>query len=81
MTETRGPAQAPPRTPSGAGRRRTGPGLYYRQVVDELRKVVRPTRKQLITYTAVVSVFVLIVIAYVSVLDYLLGNAILEIFG
>ena len=33
-------------------------GLFYRQVVSELRKVVWPTRKQLTTYTAVVLVFV-----------------------
>jgi preprotein translocase subunit SecE len=29
-------------------------GLFYRQVVSELRKVVWPTRNQLTTYTAVV---------------------------
>ena len=33
-------------------------GLFYRQVVSELRKVVWPTRNQLTTYTAVVLVFV-----------------------
>ena len=40
--------------------------LFYRQVVAELRKVVWPTRKELITYTTVVIVFVLVVIAYVT---------------
>src|SRR6478609_10318513 len=29
---------------------RTGPVLFFRQVVDELRKVVCPTKQQLITY-------------------------------
>ena len=29
-------------------------GLFYRQVVSELTKVVWPTRNQLTTYTAVV---------------------------
>ena len=38
-------------------------GLFYRQVVAELRKVIWPTRKELITYTTVVIVFVLMVIA------------------
>ena len=33
-------------------------GLFVRQVVAELRKVVRPTRNELITYTSVVLVFV-----------------------
>ena len=33
-------------------------GLFYRQVVAELRKVIWPTRKELGTYTSVVLVFV-----------------------
>ena len=41
--------------------------LFYRQVLAELRKVIWPTRKELITYTTVVIVFVLVVIAYVTV--------------
>ena len=41
--------------------------LFYRQVIAELRKVIWPTRKELITYTTVVIVFVLVVIAYVTV--------------
>ena len=32
--------------------------LFYRQVVAEMRKVVWPTRQELITYTIVVLVFV-----------------------
>ena len=37
--------------------------LFYRQVIAELRKVIWPTRKELVTYTSVVIVFVLVVIA------------------
>jgi preprotein translocase subunit SecE len=55
--------------------------LFYRQVVAELRKVIWPTRKELITYTSVVIVFVLMVIAYVSVLDFAFAKAILAVFG
>nr|WP_221441591.1 preprotein translocase subunit SecE [Jiangella mangrovi] len=55
--------------------------LWTRQVVAELRKVVYPTRKQLVTYTAVVLVFVAIMIAVVSLLDLGLGWAMFEIFG
>ncbi|MSY89685.1 MAG: preprotein translocase subunit SecE, partial [Actinobacteria bacterium] len=40
-------------------------GLFYRQIVSELSKVVWPTRKQLSTYTAVVMVFVTFIIAVV----------------
>ena len=55
--------------------------LFYRQVIAELRKVIWPTRKELLTYTSVVIVFVLVVIAYVSVLDFVFAKAILSIFG
>ena len=44
--------------------------LFLRQVIAELKKVVRPTRKELVTYTSVVLVFVLVVMVYVSALDF-----------
>ena len=49
--------------------RRTSPATFYRQVVAELRKVVWPTRQQLITYFWVVLVFVIVVMTFVSLLD------------
>jgi preprotein translocase subunit SecE len=55
--------------------------LFYRQVIAELRKVIWPTRKELMTYTSVVIVFVLIVIAYVTVLDYGFSKAMFGVFG
>ncbi|HSF26905.1 MAG TPA: preprotein translocase subunit SecE [Actinomycetes bacterium] len=87
MSQTRGSTATPAHGPSG----RAGDedqrslfarlSLYYRQIVAELRKVIWPTRKELINYTAVVIVFVLIVIAYVSVLDVIFGRVVLAIFG
>ena len=47
---------------------------FLRQVVSELKKVVRPTRQELLTYTSVVLVFVLAVMVYVSGLDYSFGK-------
>ncbi len=55
--------------------------LFLRQVVAELKKVVRPTRSELLTYTAVVLVFVLAVMSYVSVLDFGFGKLVLWVFG
>jgi preprotein translocase subunit SecE len=55
--------------------------LFFRQVIAELRKVVRPTRSELITYTTVVLVFVLAVMTYVSFLDFGLGRLVLWAFG
>jgi preprotein translocase subunit SecE len=56
-------------------------GLFLRQVVAELKKVVRPTRQELITYTSVVLVFVLAVMLYVSGLDFAFGKVVLAVFG
>ena len=56
-------------------------GLFYRQVVSELTKVVWPTRKQLSTYTAVVMVFVTFVIAVVSVFDLVITKLVFWVFG
>jgi preprotein translocase subunit SecE len=61
--------------------KRTGPVTFYRQVVAELRKVVWPTRDQLVTYFFVVMAFVLFMIALVSVLDLGLGKLAFEVFG
>ena len=56
-------------------------GLFYRQVVSELRKVVWPTRNQLTTYTSVVLVFVGFIILVVSVFDLILTKIVFWIFG
>jgi preprotein translocase subunit SecE len=56
-------------------------GLFYRQILSELKKVVWPTRKQLSTYTAVVLVFVLFIIAVVSLLDLVLTKIVFWVFG
>ncbi|WP_200954610.1 MULTISPECIES: preprotein translocase subunit SecE [unclassified Nocardioides] len=60
--------------------KRTGPVTFYRQIVAELRKVVYPTREQLVTYFFVVLVFVLVMIALVSLLDLGLGKLAFEVF-
>jgi len=66
---------------SGQDRDRTPPGLFLRQVVAELRKVVWPTRQQVVTYFFVVLMFVLVMMAYVSGLDFAFGKAVFEIFA
>lgn len=60
--------------------KRTGPVTFYRQVVAELRKVVYPTREQLVTYFFVVLTFVLVMIAIISLLDLGLGKLAFEVF-
>ena len=59
---------------------RTSPATFYRQVIAELRKVVYPTRDQLVTYFGVVMVFVIVMMALVSALDLGLGKLVFAIF-
>lgn len=55
--------------------------LFVRQVMNELKKVVTPTRKELFSYTAVVLVFVVIMMALVSGLDLGFGFLVSWVFG
>lgn len=55
--------------------------LFIRQIVAELRKVVRPSREELWTFFLVVIVFVLAIMVYVGALDFLFGQLVLLIFG
>ncbi len=56
-------------------------GTFYRQVIAELRKVIWPTRKQLVTYTAVVLVFVVFVVAFVALVDLGFQRVVFYVFG
>ncbi|HEU5031387.1 MULTISPECIES: preprotein translocase subunit SecE [Actinomadura] len=80
-TETRGEAAAKDEGKGKPAPRRTTPALFVRQVIAELRKVIWPTRRELVTYTTVSLVFVLIMVAIVSGFDYGLQKGIYEIFG
>ena len=76
MSESR-----PVRSTSPSGERRTSPATFYRQVVAELRKVVWPSQQQLVTYFLVVLVFVVVVMAIVSLLDLGFGKLVFKVFG
>jgi preprotein translocase subunit SecE len=78
--DTRGETAGKPGKPSGE-KQRTSPALFYRQVVAELRKVIWPRRNELITYTTVVLIFVLIMVGIVSGLDFLMTRGVLAVFG
>ena len=56
-------------------------GLFISQIIDELRKVVRPTRHELLTYTSVVIVFVAVIMMFVFGLDTLFTKLVLWVFG
>lgn len=55
--------------------------LFIRQVVNELKKVVTPTRRELFRYTGVVLVFVVIMMALIYGLDFVSGFLVSWTFG
>jgi len=54
---------------------------FLREVVAELRKVIWPTRKELLTYATVVVVFVAIMLTVVASLDAAFAWLVLHVFG
>jgi len=81
-TQIRGTAPEKPARPGRPAKpERTTPALFLRQVIAELRKVIWPTRKELVTYTTVAVVFILIMTAIVTSLDYGFTKLVFEVFG
>jgi preprotein translocase subunit SecE len=66
-------------TPRPAGGR--GPTRFVRESISELRKVLWPSRNELVTYSAVVIVFVVIMTAIVAGLDIGFARLVLLVFG
>lgn len=47
---------------------------FFREIIAELKKVVTPTRKELINYTLVVLGFVIVMMLLITGLDFLFGQ-------
>ncbi|MBT1167084.1 preprotein translocase subunit SecE [Bifidobacterium simiarum] len=56
-------------------------GLFIKQIIDELRKVVTPTRKELLLWSIAVFIFVIFLMLLVTALDFGLGKAVMAVFG
>ncbi|AWH92768.1 preprotein translocase subunit SecE [Dietzia lutea] len=59
---------------------RANPFQYLKQVVEELRKVIWPTRNQMVTYTIVVFLFLIFMTALVSGVDFGAGKLVELVF-
>ncbi len=73
-------------TPGREGRVSSGSLLqrwtrFLREVVAEMRKVIWPTRKELVTYTIVVLIFVVFMVALVFAMDALFAKGVFTLFG
>lgn len=56
-------------------------GMFIKQIIDELRKVVTPTAKELFFWSLAVFIFVLLLMALVTGMDFGLGKLVLWVFG
>ena len=61
---------APTRATRQAKRERVGPAQYLREVRDEMRKVAWPTRPEVVRYSIIVTVCVIVYMLYVGIIDY-----------
>jgi len=72
-TRTDASDSRPPKPSKSSARTSGGPiarlSRFFREVIAELGKVIWPTRKELVTYTIVVIVFVSVMTALVTGLD------------
>jgi preprotein translocase subunit SecE len=57
------------------------PTRFVRESISELRKVLWPSRSELITYSSVVIVFVVIMVSLVGFLDLGFAKLVLIVFG
>ncbi|MBN0972723.1 preprotein translocase subunit SecE [Gordonia hongkongensis] len=55
--------------------------VFLTQVVAELKKVIWPNRREMITYTIVVLVFVIVMTAFIAGLDLAFAKGVLWLFG
>ena len=60
---------------------RTSAPQFVREVRGELRKVAWPTRPEVINYSIIVLVAVVVLTAYVAGLDFFFGEALLNLFS
>ena len=89
-----GAKEAPALEDAGKGKKKTkkaadGPRLnpiayvfnYLREVIGELRKVIWPNRKQMVTYTMVVLVFLAFMVTLIGLVDLGVAKVVMMVFG
>ena len=59
---------------------RTKPGEFVREVRAELRKVAWPTRPEVVNYSIIVLITVVVLTTYIATLDYAFGEAVFKLF-
>ena len=69
-----------PAAPRPTKEARTGPLQFLREVRAELRKVAWPTRPEVVNYSIIVLITVVVLTTYIATLDYAFGEAVFKLF-
>ena len=83
LNEDGEPVRAPrqqQRQPRKDAEERTSPLTFLREVRGELRKVAWPSRDEVLNYSVVVFLAIVVLTALIAGLDYYLGEAVLKLF-
>ncbi len=77
------PPQRPAaKPPVAAGKKeRTKPGQFTREVVAELKKVAWPTRQEVVAYSTVVLISIIVIGALIFGMDFVFAKAVLSLYG
>ena len=74
-------AKAQPRPAPRPVKERTSPRQYLREVRGELRKVAWPTRSEVINYSIIVLVAVVVLTSFIAAVDYGISEFVLKLYG
>ncbi|HLM28360.1 MAG TPA: preprotein translocase subunit SecE [Acidimicrobiales bacterium] len=69
-----------PQAPRPKKEERTSPAQFVREVRAELRKVAWPSRSEIINYSIIVLITVVVLTAFIAALDFAFGEAMLKLF-
>jgi preprotein translocase subunit SecE len=70
-----------PKPVASQKRERTKPRQFFKEVIAELKKVAWPTRQEVVAYTIVVLVAVIVIATLIFGMDFVFTRAILALFG
>jgi preprotein translocase subunit SecE len=68
--------KAQPRAQKGPKEPRTSPPQFFREVRGELRKVAWPTRDEVVKYSIIVLITIVVMTTMIAMLDYAFGETI-----
>ncbi|MDQ3963467.1 MAG: preprotein translocase subunit SecE, partial [Actinomycetota bacterium] len=75
-------ARPAPKAPGATTKReRTKPRQFVKEVIAELKKVAWPSRPEVVAYSIVVLVAVIVIAALIFGMDYVFTQGVLELFG